>query len=119
MTGYLLLTNGDASFARSGPLAMTRARQREIRSARRYSYLLRQEPVNLPAGRVVENARIGFLEARESCRMDLGLAKRGLSNCEKKEPGADAAAHAKPKEQTLTAGAAASRLQAIEDAIVV
>lgn len=25
MTGYLLLTNGDASFARSGPLAMTRA----------------------------------------------------------------------------------------------
>jgi hypothetical protein len=29
MTGYLLLTNGDASFARSGPLAMTRAIDRQ------------------------------------------------------------------------------------------
>ena len=41
------------------------------------------EFANLPAGRVVENARVEVLEARESCRMDLGSAKSGAS--EKKE----------------------------------
>lgn len=75
MTGYLLLTNGDASFARSGPLAMTRAADRRNVSAAMLSNSRRRALGHLPAGRVVEKARIG---ARASCGLDLGSAKRAL-----------------------------------------
>lgn len=89
--------------------------------------------VDLPTGRVVENARIGFLAARESCsQKDLWLAHcSGLFFPTLREKGrgirVESRASLKASKHTskwgtwelLTAGAAARRLQAIVEAIVV
>lgn len=74
MTGYLVLTCGEASFARSGPLEMMRAGVAgSARASRRGEQGEQREQrarllSDLPAGRVVEKAREGVVvRVRESC----------------------------------------------------
>jgi hypothetical protein len=68
--------------------------------------------LNLPAGRVVEKARVGARESWANGPRVSQTVNRDFCGCARK-------CGRKGKGEALTAGAAASRLQAIEEAIVV
>ncbi len=89
MTGYLLLTNGDASFARSGPLAMTRASRQSKSQPTTLSHALRGELIiggrrtSRPCGgkgaerrtrELPDGPRVSFRTARIRIRLRGGTA---------------------------------------------
>lgn len=118
MTGYLLLTNGDASFARSGPLAMTRAADRRKRVSGN-ALKISTQSIGSPTSR----PRCGKGPDRGTRELWVGprVSQTGTFQNARKRESAQRAQNPTGAEQTgrLTAGDEASRLQAIEDAIVV